>query len=230
MTDVKNKIAKLLRLSKSPNANEAAAALAKANELMQEHNITFKQVEASEYVWEKGIKAYAKPPKFELRLVNIIRDAFGVYTCIKMSRNPKNKKMNTYEIFGLPHRVEWAKYALIMAKEAVQKARADFLKNCESTNVPVRLAKADAFCLGYVEAIGAALQNLYPANAAECQKAKEIIHSTTKIGKPIHGAQSRLSKHMDQSLQMGVAAGAKFRIFQPCEGGGAVKAPLALGS
>ena len=39
MSDVKDKIAKLLALAESPNENEAKAALLKARELMAQHKL-----------------------------------------------------------------------------------------------------------------------------------------------------------------------------------------------
>lgn len=39
MSDVKDKIAKLLALAESPNENEAKAALLRARELMAEHKL-----------------------------------------------------------------------------------------------------------------------------------------------------------------------------------------------
>jgi hypothetical protein len=40
MSDILNKVRKLLRLAESPNANEAALAAAKAQELIDAHNLS----------------------------------------------------------------------------------------------------------------------------------------------------------------------------------------------
>ena len=45
MVDYKEKIKKLLSLSKSPNEHEAQSALAKAQQLMAEHKISMTEVE-----------------------------------------------------------------------------------------------------------------------------------------------------------------------------------------
>lgn len=45
MVDYKEKIKKLLALSKSPNEHEAQSALAKAQQLMAEHKISMAEVE-----------------------------------------------------------------------------------------------------------------------------------------------------------------------------------------
>lgn len=48
MADYKEKIKKLLALSKSPNEHEAQSALAKAQQLMAEHKISMAEVEDKE--------------------------------------------------------------------------------------------------------------------------------------------------------------------------------------
>ena len=48
MVDYKEKIKKLLALSKSPNEHEAQSALAKAQQLMAEHKISMAEVEDKE--------------------------------------------------------------------------------------------------------------------------------------------------------------------------------------
>ena len=48
MVDYKEKIKKLLSLSKSPNEHEAQSALAKAQQLMAEHKISMAEVEDKE--------------------------------------------------------------------------------------------------------------------------------------------------------------------------------------
>ena len=45
MTDIKDKIAKLLALAESPNENEAKLALLKARKLMAKHKLSEKDIE-----------------------------------------------------------------------------------------------------------------------------------------------------------------------------------------
>jgi hypothetical protein len=60
-TEIKVKIRKLLELSKSPNENEAAAALQKANTLMETYRLSESQCMETEYVCEmvRIIKSYS---------------------------------------------------------------------------------------------------------------------------------------------------------------------------
>lgn len=76
-----DRIKKLLALSKSPNENEAAAALAKAIEICLEHDISIVDVEAipqNETIEHKDICAMRqKTPAWEMQLSNGLARLFG---------------------------------------------------------------------------------------------------------------------------------------------------------
>ena len=63
--DIKDKIAKLLALGKSPNENEAKAALLKARELMAEYKLRPEEIQKTENV-------------------KVMRESLGL-TCTKMT-------------------------------------------------------------------------------------------------------------------------------------------------
>lgn len=76
--EVKRKIQKLLALSKSPNENEAASALEKANALMSENNITQKEMFEDDVVL---IKAFIlKKDTWMSVLASAISWLYGVYS------------------------------------------------------------------------------------------------------------------------------------------------------
>lgn len=61
MEDVAGKIKKLLKLGESPNANEAAAAIAKAQSLMERHRIDVAMLEIEQVQPEEEIGQFADP-------------------------------------------------------------------------------------------------------------------------------------------------------------------------
>lgn len=76
MVDYKEKIKKLLALSKSPNEHEAQSALAKAQQLMAEHKISMAEVEDKErrkaHEHLTGVTYSARRDPWVLRLSKVI--------------------------------------------------------------------------------------------------------------------------------------------------------------
>lgn len=96
MVDYKEKIKKLLALSKSPNEHEAQSALAKAQQLMAEHKISMAEVEdkekrkANEH--SAGITYSTRRDPWVLRLSKVISKN---YCCESFScREKVNKRIN----------------------------------------------------------------------------------------------------------------------------------------
>ena len=73
---VKRRIKKLLALSKSPNENEAASALKKANEMMEEYNFT--AVQFSDYTKTK-IKDTKRFVRWRVVLANAVENLYATY-------------------------------------------------------------------------------------------------------------------------------------------------------
>lgn len=98
MVDYKEKIKKLLALSKSPNEHEAQSALAKAQQLMAEHKISMAEVEdkekrkANEH--SAGITYSTRRDPWVLRLSKVISKN---YCCESFSRREKGKQ--TYKLY-----------------------------------------------------------------------------------------------------------------------------------
>ena len=76
LENIKLKVKKLLALSKSPNENEACAALKKANDLMAEYKLTFEQI--SQYVNAK-VKATKRVVPWRAILANGVEQLYA--TC-----------------------------------------------------------------------------------------------------------------------------------------------------
>lgn len=73
---VKRRIKKLLSLSKSPNENEAAAALRKANEMMADYNFTSEQFSDYTKAKVKGTKRFIR---WRVILANAVENLYATY-------------------------------------------------------------------------------------------------------------------------------------------------------
>ena len=137
------KIKKLFALAQSPNENEAAAAMNKAQELMREHDITMQAIEAMavECAETESVLKTRKLPKYTQQLLGIIMDAFGVKVIIF------GRKIT---ILGHNSRAEIAQYAYETIERQLMSARKAFLKE----NKGAGTRNADIFCQGWV--LGAA--------------------------------------------------------------------------
>lgn len=76
LESVKQRVKKLLALSKSPNENEAMSALRKANELMAEYSLT--QAEFAGYV-EKSVKSTKRAVEWRTVLANAVERLYATY-------------------------------------------------------------------------------------------------------------------------------------------------------
>lgn len=121
MVDYKEKIKKLLALSKSPNEHEAQSALAKAQRLMAEHKISMAEVEDKEkrkaHEHSAGITYSTRRDPWVLRLSKVISKN---YCCESFSRREKGKQ--TYKLYfcGLNEDVEICMIAFKYATDCIQ--------------------------------------------------------------------------------------------------------------
>ncbi len=76
LDSVKRRIKKLLALSKSPNENEAASALIKANEMMENYNLSSFQF--SEYT-EAKVKGTKRFIRWSVILANAVENLYATY-------------------------------------------------------------------------------------------------------------------------------------------------------
>lgn len=76
LESVKRRVKKLLALSKSPNENEAAAALRKANELMADYKLTAEQFSDYTKAKVKGTKRFIR---WRVVLANAVENLYATY-------------------------------------------------------------------------------------------------------------------------------------------------------
>jgi hypothetical protein len=150
------KIRKCLALAKSANENEAAAALAKARELMDAHEIdaeTLKLSEIEEFA-VRGQRAM-RPPRWESLLVISVERALNVSSFIDDNLDRR--------FVGRGASSEIAGYAFTVLHRQLKKARAEYaatrLKRCKPGR---KRQRADVFCEAWASAVFVKICGLVP--------------------------------------------------------------------
>lgn len=230
MTDhekILSKIKKCLALSASSNEHEAAAALRQARKLMEEHNISELDVEASAAA-ESSAKAGAKktPSNWETMLASKIASAFG---CQIVFGYDWRRDCGLWKFIGCGTAPEIAQYAYAVLYRQAVKARTahihDRLKRCKTAT---KTQRADLFSQGWVQAVTGKIS----AYAGTDQQAAAIAAfkatcypSLTTMNSRDRNADRNLKDHEYGDLLHGHAAGKNAELNR---GVGANAAPLAL--
>jgi len=146
------KIKKCLRLAKSSNEHEAAAALRQAQKLMQAYGLSDLDVEHAD-IREECTRAGAKrtPAQWEAALVSVVARAFDCRPLFRIARTPRMEKTGFWVFIGVEPSGEIASYAFEVLYRQIKLARKTYiqaaLKGCTPKN---RTRRADLFCNGWV--------------------------------------------------------------------------------
>lgn len=155
------RIRKCLALSASSNEHEAAAALAKARDLMREHGISDADLAMAE-IEEASARASgnARPPLWETYLVACVKRALNVHAIIDEAGDRR--------FIGRGPSAEIAAYAFTALRRRLKAARGDYisrqLRRCTPTRKRVR---ADAYCEAWAVAVHEKVAALAPAGVAD---------------------------------------------------------------
>lgn len=151
-----DKIRKLLALAKGSTEHEAAAALAKAREMMDAYGVNDSHIAMAE-IEESTARASRtqKPPRWESYLCQAVRRALGVEVFITADGD------RTY--IGRAPFAEIAAYAFAVLFRQLKAARADYisanLKRCKPGR---RRQRADRFCEGWAMSVYVKIAELMP--------------------------------------------------------------------
>jgi hypothetical protein len=152
---IKAKIKKLFALSKSPNANEAAAALEMAQKLMAEYGVQYAGEGEFEII-EERVKGNSgeKPPRYEVHLISKIAGAFGCQVAYG-GRYLPNEFFGSFDyghtFVGLEHRVKIACFIADVLLRKLRNARTTYVKTLSKVRKRTnKIRRADDFCLGWV--------------------------------------------------------------------------------
>jgi len=151
-----DKIKKCLRLAKSSNEHEAAAALRQARKMMDEIGVSADDVAASEAA-EARVRSQAKQnaPEWEQLLAMVVAEAIGcgVYFSSGVDLH-FIKKPGQYVFVGCDGAQAIAQYAYVVLNRQLKAARQGYLRRHLSRLKRVnRIACADSFCAGWVMSV-----------------------------------------------------------------------------
>jgi len=157
-----DKIKKCLRLAKSSNEHEAAAALRQAQKLMRAHGVSDLDVEHAD-IREEYVRVGAKssPAKWEVALVDVVARAFDCQSVFRSVNDPRIGKAGFWVFIGAEPSGEIARYAFEVLYRQIKRARKTYiqttLKNCTRQN---RTRRVDLFCNGWVSAVSGKVKRL----------------------------------------------------------------------
>jgi hypothetical protein len=146
------RIKKCLALSESGNEHEAAAALKKAQLLMQKYGITGDAVKHADFGHTHSDTAIpmAVPTHIAI-LVNLISEAFGVKPLVNNRVVYGERRI---EFYGHKDAAYVASYSFDICARQLSIARREYLKTVHKNCKPsTRVRRADLFCRGWVAAI-----------------------------------------------------------------------------
>jgi hypothetical protein len=207
--DILDKVKKLLALSKSPNANEAAAALQRAQQLMEEYGIEQETVVAAEIVEEEVIRhGGTKPPAFEVYLVTAIARSFGCRVILQSSLIEKDAR---WLFIGLSHRAEISSYLCVVLLRKLAAARRNYMKDIYRCKRDTKIRRGDSFCIGWVSTVVKKIHAFAGSEEDEAlldqyiKRHKDIVHSEVKSRKSI-------SRYSDTDYAQGYRAASDVKL------------------
>lgn len=226
------KVKKCLRLSKSSNEHEAAAALRQAQKLMEKFQLGTEELlahDASETRVRSG--SAAVPSSWEARLARMVADAFACdYIFCPASLHDRYRS----RAFGAPRpNGEWAfigcgpsahlaQFAFVVLMRNLRRERAAYmsstLKRCSTKT---KTKRADIYCIGWVAAVSDKVKRLArPENETRAIVAfKSKAYPATEVFEPRSRMKRRSLGLRDQDdLMQGARSGSQVDIRQPMSG------------
>lgn len=173
MADYKDRIRKLLALSKSSNEHEAKAALVRARKLMAEHKLEMSDLDAesAEVVMVKTDISFTTNSLWIHRLVKVIA---ANHCCAQYTNHKYRAKSYRVGLIGFQDDVDACLPIFEYAVDSVQ-ARINQIKDNYWFAAPAqRRSMADGYAYGFIEG----LQNAYEEqNRVEESKKYELVLS-----------------------------------------------------
>lgn len=206
---VLSKIKKLMKLAESNNPNEAAAALAKAQELMAEHQVSDIDVKLSEIAEvEKRVYSYGKTlTKWETVLINTVAQAFGIEPILSIGWNSTGTRYcSRIRFIGHENRIQTGAYVYEVLLRNISASRKQFMDKNKRFKMVNRIRMADAFCLGYINQVSSKVVTMaIPFNEKNMiQLFKERMYPETKKSE---GREIKTTGESDYAFIMGSLAG-----------------------
>jgi len=150
------KIKKCLRLAKSSNEHEAAAALRQAQKLMRAYGLSDLDVEHAD-IREEHARAGVKvsPSKWEAALADVVARTFDCQLLFRALNIPPKVTIGFWVFVGAEPSGKIARYAFEVLHRQIKRARKTYIQTTlKDYTRQTRTRRADLFCQGWVWAVG----------------------------------------------------------------------------
>lgn len=153
-----SKIKKCLALAKSANPHEASAAMRQAQKLMAEHGLDQAAVDLADIREERVRAAMDSMPRWEVRLADIVGEAFGcnvIWTKARRLVGSYRVVTDTIVVFiGSQSGAQVGRYAYEVLSRQCARSRLAHIRVQPRTCKPItRTARGDAFADGWVSGV-----------------------------------------------------------------------------
>lgn len=212
-----DKIKKLLALAKSSNANEAALALSRAQKLMQEHAITFTDVELADCATSESLLDAKGVNKYEVNLIHLIGYAFGIEPIVSYTRI--NWKTRAKVLFlGIYPQPELAQYCFDVLYRQLKQSRSLHIKQQSNRcKAATKTKRGDAFAEAWVMSVYRTVQKfaLNDEQLALIQTYKDNRFDDLESSK---GRDRTKGKARGADYHAGLKAAKNVRLDRPVDG------------
>jgi hypothetical protein len=213
-----DKILKCLALGRSANEHEAAAALAKARELMDQHRITDTDLALAQ-IAEATARASrtSRPPHWESFLAQTVCRAIGVEGFISAAGD------RTF--VGRGPTAEIAGYAFAVLFRQLKTARASYIKaHLKRCRPGRRRLRADVFCLAWAASVHDKVAELLPEQERDALVGQYLAAHYPGLVK-VNARSPKIEGGLSNDAWRGYVAGKSVELNT---GVGGSAAPLAL--
>lgn len=208
---VLDKIQKCLRLSKSSEPHEAAAALRQAQKLMRMHNVSEAEVAGMEFGYETvkvPIQVTKKVPLILSALIALVKRVFAVRPVLSQEVRLSDASWNvTY--YGLKERVAVASYTHVVLHRAMEAAWREYLF-MNPLLKGERGARA-GFMLGWLEGVSDQVEAMV---ATEAEAAGTQLVVDAHCGKLVKTKTNSMNIDLG-SFGDGATEGSRFKLHRP---------------
>ncbi len=211
------KLQKLLALAKSPNPNEAGVALAKAQELMAKHSLSFTDLERHTIGMAsvRSTQSVSKPKDWESSLVVAVASAFGCKVLWEASNSYAQDIWGRFELVGPKHQLPTAEHFCVYLLRTVVKQRRQFAQTLRGFQLPkpAMTQELDGFCHGFVKIIRSKLHDF--TNDEATTKALDAYVEANSNGQTAKLQKRQAGAH---GFHAGEAAAADVELHRPMDG------------
>lgn len=222
MNKILDKIEKLLALAGSSNPNEASVALAKAQQLMEEHNLTAGMLERNKIgeVQIKSTQSVSRVKDWENQLVWTVAQAFGCRVMWQSGDSYLRDPYGRFILVGPKTQLQLAEYAATYLLRQVVDGRRRFNTTLGGFQLsrPAKTQQLDGYCWGYVKGVRSKVKKF--ANPEQVEAAIDAhIKEQTAGRDPVETQQRKVG---GMGLAQGLIDGNDEQLHRPMSGGAEV--------